>query len=107
MPEGAREPKTLPFAQTVRFYPRRGVGYRRELDHLALADAETTLCGIKLGMGHSSGTHLTAEFHPEEPFSCRRCVAGLRRVGPVRMTVSHSYFTDGRDRIVSAPQTGS
>lgn len=92
-----------PRAQTVRFYPRRGLGYRREKDHLALEGVDKTLCGISLVPGESSGTHLQAPFYADQPFSCARCVAALRRVGPVRVFSRISYWDDGGSAVITAP----
>jgi hypothetical protein len=97
----------LPRAQTVRFYPHRGLGYKREKDHLALEGVDKTLCGISLVPGMSSGTHLPAPFDADAGYSCQRCVRALRRHGPVRVRSRISYWDDGVAAIVTAPATTS
>jgi len=95
---------TEPHAQVVRFYPRHGLGYKREKDHLALCDVDATLCGISLVPGASSGTHLRAPFDAAANYSCQRCVAALRRRGPVRVFSRISFWDNGTESIVAAPE---
>lgn len=91
---------TYDVAQVVRFYPKRGYGYRLEKDHLALEDAASTLCGVSLDPRKSSATHLTASFEPDAPYSCKRCVAALRRRGAVCVFERISYSDDGHWSVV-------
>jgi hypothetical protein len=83
----------LPKAETWRFSPRDRLYYTREKDHIALIDADRTFCGRAV---NPNGYPCPAEpFDPVANYSCKRCVAALRKRGPVLCWRRSSFYDVG------------
>ncbi|MTD47301.1 hypothetical protein GKE82_24150 [Conexibacter sp. W3-3-2] len=88
-------------ADVVNFYPRRGLGYRHEKDHLALHGATRTLCGRACeDFPRSSGTRVNKEFDPSAPWACKACLRSLQIHGPVRVFHRISFWDVGTTTVV-------
>jgi len=96
--------ETLPEAMVVRFYPRRGLGYKHEKDHVALTGQARTFCGLEAeNFPKSSGTAVSGVvFDPSVPWACKRCRAALAKRGPVRMFSRISFYDNGTWSTVTA-----